>query len=294
MPVKELQLSLKPLIKKFELFMKKNTMGDLTGGYVTSIKGRGLEFEGFRPYSINDDASQIDWKATLRAQETLVKKFIEERNLNAFFLFDVSNSMLFASTDKLKAEYAAELIASLSFAILQAGDYAGLAMLNDRIVKVVPMMMGTRHYYVVIKQLSNPQLYGGDFDFGFGLKFLVDYLQKRSLVVIVSDFIGLKGDWEGYLSIASHKFDLMPIMIRDPNDLIMPNVGQVVIKDPYSDEQIVIDTGAVKDEFERNAREQVQRLRDMFKARQIPMLELFTNQPFVNPVINFFKQHGTR
>ncbi|MFH1511477.1 MAG: DUF58 domain-containing protein [Candidatus Woesearchaeota archaeon] len=295
MAVRELKLNLRPLIKKFEVYTKKNTMGDLTGSYVTAIKGRGLEFEGFRPYSINDDASQIDWKASLRAQDTLVKKFVEERNLNVFFMFDVSNSMLFASTDKLKAEYGAELVASMLFAILQAGDYAGLAMLSDKVVKVVPMMSGTRQYYVLIKQLSNPDLYGGGFSFEAGLRFLIDYLTKRALVVIVSDFIGLKGDWEPHLSVASQKFDIMPIMIRDPHDTMLPeDVGQVVIQDPYSEEQIVIDSSAIRDEYEARAAEQVQGIRDSFKKRRLPLLELYTDRSFVNPVVNFLKQRGNQ
>jgi uncharacterized protein (DUF58 family) len=290
MPIRELKLNLRPLIKKFEVFIRKNTMGDLTGSYVTAIKGRGLEFEGYRPYSINDDASQIDWRASLRAQETLVKKFVEERNLNVFFLFDVSNSMLFASTEKLKAEYGAELIASLSFSILQAGDDAGIAMFTDRLVKVVPLMMGSRHYYVMIKQLSDPNLYGGAFDFAFALKFLIDYLKKRSMVVLVSDFIGLKGDWEKHLTTVSQKFDLIPIMVRDPHDVTLPmNIGQVVVKDPYSDQQIVIDPNVMKQEFERNVLEKDNQLRAAFRKCHVPLLELYTNQSFVNPIINFLR-----
>ena len=62
----------------------------------------------------------------------------EERNIKVFFLFDVSDSMLFASVDKLKCEYGAEVIASLFSAILWAGDSTGLFMFSDEIVKVLP------------------------------------------------------------------------------------------------------------------------------------------------------------
>lgn len=290
MPIKELNLNLRPLIKKFEAFLKKNTYGELTGSYVTAIKGKGLEFEGFRPYSINDDASTIDWKATLRSQETLVKKYVEERNVNVFFLFDVSNSMLFASTDKLKAEYSAEIISSLCFAILQAGDYAGMAMFTDTIVKLVPLMMGSRQYYILTRQLSNPQLYGGSFDLSYALKFTNDYLRPNSLLIIVSDFLGISGDWEKHLTIASQKFEVLPIIIRDPHDLSLPSdVGQVVIVDPYSDQQMVIDPNSVKEEFEKRAAEQNRHLRDTFKRYHVPLLELSTTQSFVNPVMRYLK-----
>ena len=203
--------------------------------------------------------------------------------------------MLFASTEKTKAEYGAEIIASLAFSILQAGDYTGLAMLNERIIKIVPLMNGTRHYYVIIKQLTNPEYYGGGFDLAYGLKFMIDSLKRSSIVVIVSDFLGLKGSWASLVTIASRKFDVMPIMVHDPNDTSLPSdIGQVVIKDPFSEEQILIDPTTVRQEFEKIAQQQIVEVREAFKSRQIPLLELYTDKPFVNPIINYFKHRVTR
>ncbi|MFH0978259.1 MAG: DUF58 domain-containing protein [Candidatus Woesearchaeota archaeon] len=290
MPVRELKLNLKPMMKKFEVSMKNNMMGELTGDYLTAIKGRGLEFEGFRPYSINDDASQIDWKATLKAQQVLVKKYIEERNITVIILFDVSNSMLFASTDKMKAEYSAELIASISFAALQAGDYVGLIMFNEGIVNVSPPMMGKRQYYMLTTKLSNPQMYGGGFDLGKALRYLTGYLKKQAIVIIVSDFFGLKGEWERELTVASSKFDFMAIVVRDPHDLTIPeDVGQVVIKDPFSEREMVVDSRNIKAAFERIAKQEQEKVLNVLKLHRIPFLSLTTDKPFVNPVTSFLK-----
>jgi uncharacterized protein (DUF58 family) len=291
MPIKELKLDFRPLIKKFDAFTKKTTIAELTGGYMTTVKGRGLEFEGFRPYTINDDASQIDWRATLRAQEVLVKKYVEERNINVFFLFDVSNSMLFASIDKLKAEYAAEVIASLSFSVLQAGDSVGMAMFTDRVVKLLPIKMGNKQYYTITRQLSDPELYGGRCDFAYALKFVNDYVRRNALLVIVSDFIGMGGDWETYLRIASQKFNVMPIMVRDPHDRTLPTeVGQVVVVDPYSDQQLVIDPTTMKEEYERVVVDQDRTLVGTLKRYQVPVLRLSTDKSFVQPVMHYFKE----
>jgi uncharacterized protein (DUF58 family) len=291
MPVKELKLDFKPLIKKFEAFTKKTTIAELTGGYVTAVKGRGLEFEGFRNYTINDDASQIDWRATLRAQEVLVKKYVEERNINVFFLFDVSNSMLFASVDKMKAEYAAEVIASLSFAVLQAGDSVGLAMFTDKIVKVLPIKMGNKQYYSITRYLSNPQLYGGRCDLAYAIKYVNDYVRRNAILVVVSDFIGIGGEWETFLKIASQKFNVMPIMVRDPHDRTLPTeIGQVVVVDPYSDRQLVINPDTMKDQYERIVEEQDRILMETFKKYHVPLLKLSTDSSFVQPIMRYFTE----
>lgn len=295
MAVNELKINLKPMLKKFEVSTSRNMMGDLTGSYLTLIKGRGLEFDGFRNYTINDDASQIDWKASLRAQQTLVKKYVEERNLNMFFLFNVSNSMLYGSTHQMKAEYAAELISSLAFAVLQVGDYAGLAMFNDKIIKTVPLMTGKQQYYIITKHLSDPKLYGGKSDFGYALKFLIQFLKKRSIVIIVSDFLGLKGDWEKYLLLASEKFDILIFIVRDPNDVTIPSsTGQVVIQDPFSQEQMVVDSAKAKEFYEQTVQEENRKLYAVLKRRSIPYVQLLTDKPFVHNVTNFLKMHAAK
>lgn len=288
MTLTEIKLDLHPLIKKLEIFSTKNVSGELTGKYVTNIRGKGLEFDGFRNYSINDDAKSIDWKASLRSQNILVKKFVEERQLNVYFLFDVSNSMLFASTKKLKCEYAAELIASLSFAILQAGDNVGVAFFTDKIVKNIPPMMGNKQYYAIVRSLQNPELYGGNFDFEAAMNFMNTFIKKQSLVVVVSDFIGLTGDWMTHLEVVAKKFDIMPVIIRDPRDRKLPDdMCQVIVQDPFSHKQMVMDPEKMKKDYEKEAKKREDEVIDAFRRMHVKSLVLSTDEVFVNPLLKF-------
>jgi len=287
--MEELKLNLKPLIKKLEISTKRGFIDILTGSYKSSFKGKGLDFEGYRSYISGDDASLIDWKATLRSQDLLIKVLTEERNVNIIFLVDVSSSMSFASIDKLKNEYAAELVASLGFAAIQAGDSVGLVMFNDKIVKFLPPAMGSRQYFMIIKTLSNPKLYEGKFDFARVITDLMNSFKRGAIVVVVSDFIGLSGNWEKYLSAASERFEIIGMMVRDPRDYEMPeDVGQIVISDPYSDKEVLIDTATVKEEYEAAVKEQIKYVKHTFMKSRANFLELRTDKPFLNHVINFF------
>ncbi|MFH1211983.1 MAG: DUF58 domain-containing protein, partial [Candidatus Woesearchaeota archaeon] len=135
MPIKELKIENIPRLKTVHIPAKRRVLSKLfEGRWLTAFKGRGLEFAGFRTYQYGDDASLIDWKASLKAKEILVREFEEYKTVNTFFLFDVSNSMLFSSTGKLKCEYAAELILALTHAMLASGDPVGLGMFTDRLV----------------------------------------------------------------------------------------------------------------------------------------------------------------
>ena len=293
--MEELKLNLKPLIKRLEVSTKKGFTGILTGSYKSMFKGKGLDFEGYRNYDVGDDASMIDWKATLRSQDLLVKILIEERNVNVVFLVDVSSSMSFASVEKLKNEYAAELIASMSFAAIRAGDSVGLVMFTDRIVKLLPPTMGNKQYFMIIKALSDPKLYDGKFDFIKIINDLMGSIKRGAIVIIISDFIGLNKGWEKYLRAISEKFEVIGIMVRDPRDYEMPaDVGQVVVSDPYSEKEILIDAAAVKKEYESSVKEQIKHIKETFIKSKSEFLELRTDKPFLHDIINFFLMRTKR
>jgi uncharacterized protein (DUF58 family) len=288
--MKKLKLNLKPMVKKFEVFTKKDTISELSGDYKSLFKGKGLDFSGYRDYTHLDDSGKIDWKASLRSDKLLIKKMEEERNAQVFFLFDVSNSMLFASTPKLKCEYAAEIVASLSFAILRAGDSVGIAMFSDKINKMLPLSMGPQHYYKVIKELSNPKNYGGNFDFGRVLKFLNNYLPRNSVVIVVSDFIGLSSNWRPHFKIASKKFDfLLLMMVRDPVDNILPeDTGQITLENPFEGEKLLIDPNMMCKTYNLRSKQLKDKIKNEFKLAGCDTLELMTNKPFEKTISNFF------
>src|SRR6056297_3073432 len=123
MHVKQLDLDLLPQLKDVELRAKRRVLSRvLEGSWSTLLKGRGMEFAGFRKYTYGDDASMIDWGATLRSKDTLIREFEEYKNITVFLLLDVSDSMLFASDKKTKAEFGAELVFSLAAAIMDNSD----------------------------------------------------------------------------------------------------------------------------------------------------------------------------
>lgn len=291
----DLRLNLKPLIKKLEMSTKQTTGGELVGEYRTVFKGKGLDFVGYRVYNPTDDANNIDWKASLRSNDLLVKMLQEERFLRVYILFDISNSMLFSSTGKLKCEYAAELIASLAFVVLHSGDGVGLAMFNDKIVKDIPISLGPKQYYMVIKALSNPSYYGGKFNLTKVLRSILDKVKRETSVIIVSDFIGVTHEFENILRLFSSKCEISGIMIRDPVDNVFPNERkQILLQDPYSNKKLAIDPKVVKEEYDKRAQDQIKSLTKLFTKLNSGFLELETTEYFVTPIIRFFHERRKR
>lgn len=290
--VSELRIDVASVMRELEVALKVLTEAKVMSRYRKIVKGKGLEFEDFREYTPEDDASAIDWKASKRSNKLVIKRYKEERDMNVFFAVDVSASMLFGSEKKLKYEYAAELVAAMSHFVLQSGDRVGLVMFSDTVVKYVEPGKGTNHFYMMLKGLLTPQYYGGGYSLSCAIDFLMRTIGERSMLFLISDFIGLEKGWERAAKISSGKFDSVAIMVRDPRDRSLPKeTGQVVIEDPFSDREIMVDSNDHdRMEYERYVRAQEDRIRGSFKEGGWDFVEISTDEGFVMPIIKFLKR----
>ena len=293
--MKQVKLDLTGGIKRLRAATTQIVNTRFIGRYKSVFKGRGLEFAGYRPYTPNDDASTIDWKASVKSKKLLVKEFVEERNLNIFFIMDVSSSMVYGTIDKLKMEYAGEIAAAISYSVLQAGDGIGFVMFNDKIVKAKPPETGVIQYQNFIKALVNPNNYGGKYDLNEALKYVLAFLKEDSIVIIISDFIGLKKEWEKYIKIISRKYDLIGVMIRDPRDRTLPDYsGQAVLEDPYSGRQLLVRPEFIEEDYKKYVLKEEQTIRKVFFEADADFVELTTDKTFVEPLTNLFKKRAGR
>jgi uncharacterized protein (DUF58 family) len=295
MPIKKLDLNLIPMLKAKELRAKRKVLArTLEGSWTAMLKGRGMEFAGFRKYTPSDDASRIDWGASLRAKDTLIREFEEYKNVNVLFLLDVSNTMLFSSQKKLKAEYAAELVFNLGVAILDNGDSVGFALFNKEVVASELPTIGKQAVYNLAGALQDPHNYGGEKDLKRVVTHINAMLKQKALIIIVSDFIGMGTGWERYIRMLSEKFDLMGIMLRDPRDRMMPEAnGQFLLEDPFSEERIYVDVKDYKELFERTVREEEQYIKSVFDTAKASFVTVSTDADMIQPILTHFKKRSS-
>jgi len=289
-----LNVDLPKAMKEFEVALKKMVATRIVGHYQSLFRGKGLEFDAYRNYlPSTDDAGRIDWKASARANELLIREYIEERDVQVFFVIDVSSSMVFGSSEKIKNEYALEMIAALANLILKAGDRVGFLIFNDKIVKLRMPAPGQRQFFILSKALLNPEIYGGGYDLRNVLKFLSGALPSGvSLVLIISDFIGPR-DWSRELRILNKKVETVGIMISDPRDRILPDdAQQVVVGDPFSDRTELIDPSLIKARYEKYAQQQEAEIINSFKEAGCDFLKLSTDKSFIIPLAGFFKMRA--
>lgn len=278
-------------VGKFEAAMKKKLLIKSIF-YKRVFGGKGFEFDSFRRYESGvDDANLIDWKASLKAHTSLVRKYIEERDLNIFFLMDVGDNMIFGSGDRLKIEMAAEISAALSHLILVSGDRIGFGLYNEKITSLRPYFPGMKQFYSFIQSMNNTSLLGGRSDLGFAIKKSLPYLKKSSAIFIISDFLRMNEENAKILKMLMLTHEVIGIMIRDPVENKLPELdAEVVVEDIDSGEQIAINPELIRGEYDKNSAEQKKAVFELFKKSGTDILELENNKDFIVPLVEFMRK----
>ncbi len=269
--------------------------------YKVIFRGRGLEFEGLREYTTSDDASMIDWKISRRVSSSkkldklYVRVYEEERDLNIFVLIDTSETMLFGTQDKLKTEYASVIAGTLVYTAIEVGDKAGIAMFSDSVHKLIPPSKSSDQYYRVLKELSNPENYGGKCSLYSALKTATATLDPKSILFIVSDFISIGNDWEDLLKAASSKFEgVLGIMVRDIRDSHIPdNLGYFRMSDPIFKSATDVDLDKIREKYRLEAEKQEKNIERIFTKTHAGFIKCYTHDPFINPLVKWFNLWGT-
>lgn len=289
MEQRKLNVDIAGSISEFQAAMKEFLLKRRL--YRLLLRGKGLEFEAYRSYAPDDDASAIDWKASMRSNNLLVKQYRDERNLKVVFLIDMSENMVLGSAKKLKCEYAAEVISAFAHLIITTGDKPGFVFFNDKVKDYLKPAGGTKHFSIFVDYISNPTHYVGASNLREGFNFLLNYVGRNvESAILVSDFTSFDESMKKELSLLSNKFETTVLMVRDPLDYTLPDIsGELVVEDPETGQQLLVNPRIARQAYEAHAREQEMMVKDVCIRNNIDLLEMNTIKSFVPTLSEFLK-----
>ena len=279
--------------KKIEIASRRLVDEILAGQYHSVFKGRGLIFSDVRPYYAGDDVRAIDWNITARMSAPHVKQFVEERDRTVNLMIDMSASGLFGTRGQAKRDLAAELAAVIAFSAIKNNDRVGLCLVTDKVERYVPPKKGRRHVLRVIGEILTFEPASRGTDLAAGLDFLAKVARRRSVVFLVSDFLGQ--GWERPMQIVRRRHELVPVVVSDPMEVALPPVGLLLLEDLESGEVVEVDTrGAAAQAYARRARAAAEARTTALRRLNLDTVMVQTDRPYVDAPIAFFKARAKR
>jgi uncharacterized protein (DUF58 family) len=264
--------------------------GLLQGDYRSLFYGYGVDFADLREYQPQDDVRYIDWNVTARMNTPYIRQYVEDREITAWFLLDLSPSVDFGTVQNLKRTVLIDFVATLARLLTRHGNRVGAFFYDSRIERVIPARGGRLQVLRLVNDLLKqpqlprapftnltPLLEGGLFSF-----------KKRSLVFVISDFICAPG-WERTLNLLNQRHEVLTVRLWDPREIELPDIGMVVMEDAETGAQMFVDTHdrRFRQRFEEAARQREADLGLAFKRAGVQALPLSTEEDLVQAIVRF-------
>jgi uncharacterized protein (DUF58 family) len=193
--------------------------GLLQGDYRSLFYGYGVDFADLREYQPGDDIRYIDWNVTARMDSPYVRQYVEDREITAWFLLDLSPSMDFGTVQNLKRTVLVDFVTTLARLLTRHGNRVGAMFFGNRLERTIPARGGRiqvlRLVNDLLKQPQVPQ--SAVTDLAPLLEAGLNGIKQRSLIFIISDFISVPG-WERPLTLLNRRHEVLAIRLWDSRE----------------------------------------------------------------------------
>jgi uncharacterized protein (DUF58 family) len=262
--------------------------GLFQGDYRTLFYGDGIDFADLREYQVGDDIRHIDWNVTARMNSLHVRQYVEDRDITAWFLIDLSPSMQFGPLDRPKESVLIDLVATLSRLLTRKGNRVGAILYNNQIYRSIEPRGGRTQVLRLIRELLKeteaPAKTTTDLTVLFNAA--LNTIKKHTLVFVISDFLSLPG-WTKSLSILGRRNELIGIRLWDPREVKLPDAGLIFVEDAETGEQLRVDTS--NPEFRRRffeaAEYRAAELNQNLKRAGVDHFAISTEQDLVHAIL---------
>jgi len=271
--------------------------GQLQGNYRTLFRGFGLELAELREYQLTDDVRAIDWNVTARMQTPYVRQFLEDREITAWFLLDMSPSVDFGAGERQKRDLLVDFVGVLARLLTRHGNRVGAVLFSGREHRYIPAHGGRLQVLRLIHALQEqPRLVRTPrTDLSKLLEGSLRVIRRRSLLFLVSDFISVPG-WERHLDLVGQRHELLAVRLTDPQELSLPDVGPLVLQDAETGEQLFVDTHdrGFRARFAALARRRQEELAAALARAGVDLLPLSTAGDMAKELVRFAAERRQR
>jgi len=280
-------------VKRLEIATKRLLTSQLMGHYQSAFKGTGVHFSDARPYHYGDDVRAMNWAMSARLHAPHINLYDEEREVTVYVVVDVSGSAMIGSVAQSKLEKAAEIAAILGFSAQAHADKVGLLLFADTVVHHLRPSKGRRHMLRLLRDVySASQLPPAKTNIELALRTIMHTEKKSAIVCFISDFID--SGYQQALHITAKKHDVIPVVIQDPLEQALPNVGTVAFSDRETHDVVYVNTASKE---VRRAYKNMQYARCLeqervFKQAGCRAIRLLTTQDPIVALSRFFKQRA--
>jgi uncharacterized protein (DUF58 family) len=281
-------------LRHLEIRMRHAVESQLQGNFRSVFRGTGLEFDDVRLYQYGDEVRAIDWAVSSKGHGTFVKTYKEEREQQVLVALDVSASQRVghAASGQRKLDVGRDLAGLLALSAARQDSALGMLAFSDQKELYLPPAKGLRTAYALIQRLFALEPTSRHTGLSAGIKLTLSLLRRRSLVVLISDFID--EHYERELTMLARQHDLLVVQLLAPQEAEFPALGIVPLRDAETGVLRWVDTSApsFRASYAAQTQARQQALQTLCRRQRVGFLALRTDQDFVPQLVGLFQRRG--
>jgi uncharacterized protein (DUF58 family) len=274
-------------ISSLDLVAKTVVDGFVAGLHRSPTFGFSQEFAEYRQYVEGDDLRHVDWNVYARSDRIYLKRFKGETNSQLLILLDTSASMTYTSSKISKLDYGRYIAASLCYLASQQRDSTGLIVFDNDVKNYVPP--STRQGQLMRLFHAIDQAEGGSrTDFAKPFVHFQQYLHRRGIVVVISDFYDDPATIAGVIEpLRYHGNEVVLLHLLDPNELAPKFKDPVLLQDVESDTAMEVSPEYAKHEYRDRINHHLKELADKSAASGLEYVFMDTSKPLDAALRNY-------
>lgn len=194
----------------------------LEGEYASVFKGRSMDFEDLREYILNDDIKDVDWKATARTGQMLIKRYIAIRKYRILLVVDTGRSMAATTQAGEKKRDVTVMAAGIIASVAQRhADLVGLVAGDSENLTYLPPKDSRQQVERILQRIYNDtSLESPTSSLVSLLEYIKRNIKQRMMLIIISDNIEFGNTEEKLLRRLDAQHEILFIAIDDvdPSD----------------------------------------------------------------------------
>ncbi len=248
--------SLKPelltRLSSLELRARYVVEGFLVGLHRSPYHGFSVEFAEYRQYQPGDEPRLIDWKVYARTERLYVKQFEEETNVRTVIALDCSASMGFRYESPMpKWGYAALCAAALGYLLLRQKDAVGIALYDTTLRTYRPPSARASQFRDILELLEQAEP-AGQTDIAVALAELTERLRRRSLVVVISDFLDdAERSVAALRRLRAQKHEVIALQVLEPVERTFDLSRLAEFRDMETGDRMAVHPSFLRDAYRR-------------------------------------------
>ena len=265
------------------------------GLHKSPYHGFSVEFAEHRAYGPGDNLRYLDWRLYGKTDRFYIKQFEEETNLKAHIMLDKSKSMAFGSGDLTKLQYGSYLSAALTYLLLRQQDAVGLTLFDDEIRTHLRPSSRPSVLNNILAQLENLEP-GRETAIGRSLHHLADRINRRGLVIIISDMLDdLDNIMHGLKHFRHDRHEVLVFHVLDPREVDFAFDAYAKFKDMESGEIMATEPWHIQKDYQ-NAVEQFRKTLGLrCREQHVDYIPLTTDQSLDVALLAYLnKRHSAR